>query len=188
MTCIVAVKGNDRIVIGGDSAGVAGLDVVLRKDPKVFENGPFTIGFTSSFRMGQTLMDLVVPKQKKNQNDFQFMRTTFVTAVQKHFEGTGYLKKENEQKSGGCFLVIYRGEIYKIEEDFQVEIRTDPFNACGCGEDFANGALEAIHKSGSTGWSPEWAVRTALEVAAKFSGGVRAPWTILSIPLVKETK
>lgn len=179
MTCIVAVKGVDSIVMGGDSAGVSGYDIALRKDPKVFEIGQFVIGFTSSFRIGQVLMDLKVPKQKGNQTDHQYMRTTFVKAVRTALEESGCLKSDHEVKSGGCFLVIYKKEIYRIEEDFQVEVRHDTFNACGCGESYAIGALAATDKH-VLSEHPDVAVEIALSVAARYSGGVAAPWTIIS--------
>ena len=41
--------------IGGDRAGVAGLSLTVRADEKVFQNGEFLMGFTTSFRMGQLL-------------------------------------------------------------------------------------------------------------------------------------
>ena len=55
MTCIVGLIDGNRVWMGGDSAGVSGLDITVRSDPKVFRNGDFLIGFTSSFRMGQLL-------------------------------------------------------------------------------------------------------------------------------------
>jgi len=55
MTCIVGLVENGKVYIGGDSAGVAGLDITTRKDEKVFQKENMIFGFTSSFRMGQIL-------------------------------------------------------------------------------------------------------------------------------------
>lgn len=55
MTCIVGLVDGDRVILGGDSAGIAGWHLQLRADEKVFRNGPYAIGFTTSFRMGQIL-------------------------------------------------------------------------------------------------------------------------------------
>lgn len=57
MTCIVGMlnpKGGN-VIIGGDSAAVSGIDVQLEKQPKVFRNGDFIFGCTTSFRMIQLL-------------------------------------------------------------------------------------------------------------------------------------
>ena len=58
MTCIVAVTDGKKIVMGGDSAGVSGYSLTIRKDKKVFkrkdESGTeWLFGFTTSFRMGE---------------------------------------------------------------------------------------------------------------------------------------
>lgn len=63
MTCIVGVTHKGRVYMGGDSAGVSGLDLTVRKDQKVFRNGEFAIGFTSSFRMGQILQYVFFPPE-----------------------------------------------------------------------------------------------------------------------------
>jgi len=55
MTCIVGIQHDGRVYIGGDSAGVAGYSITSRADAKVFTVGPYVMGFTSSFRMGQLL-------------------------------------------------------------------------------------------------------------------------------------
>ena len=44
MTCIAALVQDGAITMGGDSAGVAGLRLHVRSDPKVFRNGDFQVG------------------------------------------------------------------------------------------------------------------------------------------------
>ena len=55
MTCIVGLVHEGVVYIGGDSAGVGGMSLTVRADEKVFQNGEFLMGFTTSFRMGQLL-------------------------------------------------------------------------------------------------------------------------------------
>lgn len=181
MTCIVAVRGSDRIVLGGDSAGVSGYNLMSRKDAKVFVNGHMAIGFTTSFRFGQVLMDMKIPKQRAGRDDFQYMRTSFIDAVQSALEQKGALKKESEVKSGGEFITVYRGEIYKISDDFQVEMAAVPYNACGCGEPYAIGALAEMGRTGYPTQEPREACLRALQIAEQFSGGVRAPFRTIEI-------
>ena len=50
MTCIVGVAHKGAVYIGGDSAAVAGWALTCRADHKVFKNGDFVMGFTTSFR------------------------------------------------------------------------------------------------------------------------------------------
>jgi len=85
MTCIVGfIDKNNDVYIGGDSAGVSGLEIHERKDVKVFHTGNFLIGYTSSYRMGQLLrFKLKVEDQKPSQSDYEYMCTNFIDAVRK---------------------------------------------------------------------------------------------------------
>ena len=179
MTCIVGVVDADgRIVMGGDSAGVAGYDLRARADAKVFRVGDFLIGFTSSFRMGQLLrwkLASYLQAQPAAMADDEFMCTLFVDAIRKCLSEGGYARKENEAESGGEFIVGYRGALWHIESDYQVGQLVDPFAACGCGESYAHGALAVLDADAET------RVRRALETAERFSAGVRGPFVIVSL-------
>lgn len=180
MTCIVGLAAHGKVYIGGDSAGVGDWDLDVRKDPKVFVNRGFIMGFTSSFRMGQLLMhDFVPPAPSMVEDDmFRFMVKEFVPAVRRCFKDGGYASKTNEVEQGGVFLVGFRGNLFSIYEDYQVGEYYRGYGAVGCGKNFANGALHATQTSRK---SPEARVRLALEAAEAHSAGVRAPFTIKSI-------
>ncbi len=55
MTVIVGLIDEGRVHIGGDSVGISRCRLTVRKNPKVFRNGPYALGFSGSFRMGQLL-------------------------------------------------------------------------------------------------------------------------------------
>ena len=180
MTCIIGYVQKDKVYIAGDSAGVGGYDLSIRKDPKVFKNGKFIMGFTSSFRMGQLLMSskFKAKRQKPNETDYHYMITSFIDAVIKTFKDGGYLKKENEVLQGGAFLVGYKGRLYQIDSDFQVGEVEDDFNAVGCGEDIAKGAMYILKDNSEL--SPEEKLKIALGAASRFSAGVAPPFNIVS--------
>jgi len=185
MTCIVGFIEKDKVIIGGDSAGVGGLSIHIRRDPKVFKTGPFIMGFTSSFRMGQLLMSSMFkpPHQKKTQSDYDFMVTTFIEAIKDCFDEGGYSQKYKDgDDKGGTFLVGYKGELYMIESDYQVALNHDKFMAVGCGEELAEGAMFALTNSDVTYPNdPKGIMTTALEAAAHFSGGVEAPFNFVEM-------
>lgn len=176
MTCIVGIARFGVVHIGGDSAGVSGLDLTVRADPKVFRNGPFVMGFTTSFRMGQLLrFAFTPPEHPEGLDDYAFMVTRFIDGVRECLKAGGYAKKDNEVEQGGQFLVGYRGQLYEVGSDYQVAIPAYGFAAIGCGADLALGALHAL--------SPETDHRrilNALEAAATFNAGVCGPFTIIS--------
>jgi len=182
LTCIVGVIDQDKggVVMGGDSAGVGGWDLSMRKDPKVFINGSCIMGFTSSFRMGQLLRyKLKVPERKPGQELFEWMVSDFVDAVRASLKDGGYAVKDKDQESGGTFLVGVAGHLFTVHADYQVEEESANFAACGCGEQIAKGALHALGNAPTA----DTRVRVALEAAERFSAGVRAPFTILRQPL-----
>lgn len=176
MTCIVGITSDDgTITMGGDSAGISGWDVTVRTDPKVFLKDDMLIGYTSSFRMGQLLrFNLTVPTVPKRKGDYEFMCTNFVDAVRECFEDGGYMAKEKEREEGGLFLVGWRRALYRIDSDFQVGTSAESFEAIGCGEPYALGALFAYPQNKD----PKKIVEIALTTAEHFSAGVRGPFTI----------
>lgn len=179
MTCIIGLIKNKKVYLGGDSAGVGGNDVTIRKDTKVFKTGKFIIGYTSSFRMGQLLrFKLKVNNQKRGISDYEYMCTEFIDAVRNCLKDGGYARIDDNQVAIGTFLVGYKNRLYKIEEDLQVGESYENFNSVGCGEDYAKGALNILTKS-SKKRTPEQIITIALETAVKFSSGVRPPFNIL---------
>lgn len=180
MTCIVGLERNGKVYIGGDSAGVAGLSITVRADEKVFKNGPMIFGFTSSFRMGQILrFQLSIPAQEADKSDYEYMCTNFIDAVMICMESHGFLKNDKGEKSGGTFLVGYKGRLYSVHSDFQVGRSIERYDSVGCGSDLALGAVHALIEK--RGLKPEFIVEQGLLAAEKFSGGVARPFIIDSI-------
>ena len=177
MTCVVGLVQRGRVYVGVDSAAVSGWTRRKSDLPKVFRRGPFLIGYTTSFRMGQLLEhELQVPKQAVGQSDMSYMVTQFIEASRKLFKERGFTKVEANKEKGGQFLVGYKGCLYSIESDFQVGKMSDGYDAVGSGSDYALGAMAALTKL-----SPTRRIRRALEIAAHFNMGVCGPFTIKSI-------
>ena len=180
MTAIVGYVHNNNVYIGGDSAGIGpNYSVVVRNDPKVFNNGPFVIGFTSSFRMGQLLHHkLKVPKQTKTVSDYEYMCTTFVDAVRECLSSGGYTRTVSGEEKGGKFLVGYKNRLYGIDNDFQVSEARCNYMAAGCGANYALGAMYVMSLA-TKPIDPQVMVKCALKAAAAHNGGVCAPFKIL---------
>jgi ATP-dependent protease HslVU (ClpYQ) peptidase subunit len=177
MTCIVGLVQKKNVYIGGDSASVAGWTSRVTRLPKVFRRGPFLIGYTTSFRMGQLLQHaLVVPTQGDEKDDMRFMVTKFVECVRLLLKERGAAKAEANTESGGQFLVGYRGRMYSVQQDFQVNEMNDGFDAVGSGAEYALGALAATR-----GKAPVARLKSALEVSAHFNMAVSAPFYVKTL-------
>ena len=178
MTAIVGITDGQTVVIAGDSAGVGGDITRSRLDAKVFTNGPYVIGYTTSFRMGQLLRYAFKAPVPPDDEDglHAFMCVDFVNGVRQGLKEGGWASKNNDQEEGGSFLVGVRGRLFEISDDYQVGELADGYAAVGCGAEIALGAL---HATGGTAMSLEARVIAALEAAAHFSTGVRPPFTVV---------
>lgn len=181
MTCIVGMISNGRVFIGGDSAAMGGgYGLVVRNDRKVFKNGDFVMGFTTSFRMGQLLAhSFNPPKPRRDVDIFAYMVTDFVDSARQTMKNGGFARvKDSHSEEGGVFLVGYAGRLFMIDTDFQVGESVHGFDAVGCGQELALGSLH------STAFitDPEARIREALRVAEACCAGVRSPFFIQSTP------
>lgn len=174
MTAVVGLVHNRRVHIGADSAGVAGWSLTLRADEKVFRNGPYAMGFTTSYRMGQLLHHALVPPEPTGDLN-GFMVTTFIDAVRTCLKDGGWATKSSEQESGGQFLVGVSGRLFIIDSDYQVAEPALGYAAVGCGADIALGALYA-----TDGQPVRRRMKTALDAAERFSAGVQGPHAYVS--------
>ncbi len=178
MTAVVGLVQSGSVYIGADSAGVAGLNLTVRADAKVFRKKRYLFGFTTSFRMGQLIRySLTLPKPTGNLD--AFMSTTFIDAVRDCLQDGGWAAKDKDREEGGTFLVGVRGRLFTVYDDYQVGQAADGFAAVGCGDLIALGALFATADSGL---SARRRVLGALAAAERFSAGVRAPFTCLKVP------
>ena len=176
MTCIVGFLDpkTKKVTMGADSAGVAGYSITIRKDPKIFRNGNFIIGCTSSFRMIQLLRFSFKPPEIEIWDVYEYMCTSFVNAVRECFKNGGFLQKYKDgDEQGGTFLVAYKDRLFEIQDDFQVAENMNGLSSVGCGSEFALGSL---YSNINTDLTPNEKVLNALEAAAFFSAGVSGPF------------
>lgn len=182
MTCIVGHTDGTTVTIGGDSLGVDGHSMIVRKDHKVFRNGEFLIGFTTSFRMGDILRyDWTPPVQVMGDTmaTREFMITRVISSIRDVLKEQGFATKHNDAEQGGTFLVGYKGCLFVIDCDYQVGEHECGFAAVGSGRDVAMGAMHAL--SGVAGVSVEAAVRRALRAASDLNTTVGGPFFVESV-------
>jgi ATP-dependent protease HslVU (ClpYQ) peptidase subunit len=181
MTCIIGFADKDKVYIGGDSAGVSGYSIHIRADEKVFRNGPFIMGFTSSFRMGQLLRYVFQPpEQPADMDDRKFMVAVFIPAVKKCFKSGGFQRSKDGGDRGGAFLVGYKGRLYEIDEDYQVGLLADNVASVGCGESVALGAMYGL---AHTKLDPIAKILKALEITSYLNAGVRPPFIVETLSI-----
>ena len=173
MTCIVGMTHKGKVYIGADSLGSNGFTQSIRKESKVFKNGEFLIGCTSSFRMIDLLKWKFNPPTVKDDNLHKFMVTEFVDSVRKLFVDNGYCITTGDWESG-CFLVGVNGKLFSIEGDFQVY--GQEYYSVGSGSYHAMGSMYTSKRN-----SPIKDIEKALETAEHFVTSVKRPFVVESI-------
>lgn len=181
MTCVVGMVENGDVHIGADSRGSAGHTYMTRKDSKVFIVEDFIFGFTSSFRMGQIIKyHFNPPPRTENQSIDNYIHTTVLEHIIKILTNKGYNRISNNSIEGGVFLMGYKGNLYEIEEDFQIGQTYSSYSAVGCGEDFAKSCLWTIDNLGFP-LSITDKIKMAIKCAAEHSSGVDTNINLLTL-------
>lgn len=178
MTCIIGHvdKLNNKVYIAGDSAATYGATVTIRKDPKVFKNGDFVIGCTTSFRMAQLLQFSFIPPPIRDKEIFEYMCTDFINEIRNCFNKGGFMQKGSDgDEIGGCFLVGYKDRLFEIDSDYQVAENLDGIATAGCGYDVALGALY-----GNESEDILYKINKTLDIVVFLCNGVRPPFIIES--------
>jgi ATP-dependent protease HslVU (ClpYQ) peptidase subunit len=187
MSCVVGIFDKNSVIIGGDSAVVEAKSTIQTDmSPKVFrlhtQQGEYLIGHTGSGRLGNVLRHAFTPPpfERRSGSLEEYIVTHFIDALRESLKRAGFAKVENgaERVGGGKMLVGFRGQLFWIEDDYQVGQPMQGYAAIGSGETYALGAfysLQAIEHA----LTPEDQVRLALEAAAEHNTCVRPPFIII---------
>lgn len=149
MTCIVAFKIKDVedkefVVLAGDKLCSNGDTKRVYSKPKIFQNGDFWIGYTTSFYMGQLLQYVWTPPFKEestNEDDYIF--GDVVQSLSKVFADNNFGEvkgKESLEPNHGTFIMIYNGRIFEVFSNLAI-LEVDKFASVGCGSEVMEGAL-----------------------------------------------
>lgn len=178
MTCALAVTENGATLLAADSAGssIEHNEIHTFENAKVFLAGPYGIGFTTSYRLGQILrFETEFPAPPTGDLE-RFMATSFIAAVRRGLEVGGLSRELNEH---GSILVAVHGQLFCIGSEFQVMAMSTPYAAVGSGRHPAYGALYAMEGCGKT---LREKAEIALRASQTFTPGVREPFTFVEVP------
>lgn len=169
MSCVVGLKHNGKIYIAADgvSTNSRGDNIPVICD-KVFWNGDYLIGFVGSIRTGQLLIPhrFTPPKNILDLPD----------AMYEHFSKKGALCEDEDGTHihQSSFLIAWKGNLYDILVDFQLNETYGDYNALGSGSMVALGSLYTSTRVKD----PEKRILMALRAATAFSWAVGEPYTI----------
>lgn len=176
MTCIVGIETLDgRVILGADSAACNDSITMIAGEPKIFINGDFIIGYTTSFRFGQILQySFKPPKHNRKITDHAYLCGPFIDAMRTILKDKGYTEIKFNVEEGGTALIGYRGKLYYLEGDFQIRRVHPACGAVGAGRYFAMGSLLTMKNVKSN--SSMDTLKIALDVSSQLNPFVRPPF------------
>lgn len=183
LTCIVGIRAQDRVILGGDSAAIGGGICQAMAGRKVFRRGEYAFGYAGSYRLGQILEhDLQIGVVPAGEDPLRALVTCVVPALREALRAGGALKVSDgvETMDKAEILVGFRGRLFVIDDCLQVLEPEGSFLAGGKGEGIALGSLSASEELGEIAERPQDAALRALRAAARFSTSVREPFHIVS--------
>lgn len=176
MTCVVALKKDNSILLGADSAASGNNRIVQRKDKKVFKRRGIGFGFAGSFRIGPLIKyQLKIPKRPANMYNEEYVFNCLLGEIIKLLKANRLVKKNMMECN---LLIAYSGQVYKVDSDFQIELVEDDYAAIGDGEDVALGALFALKDSEMT---ENEKAEIALKASSKYCTTVSEPFNYIEV-------
>ena len=177
MTCVLALKYIDedtsKIVLAANKNGSNGS---VYTKPKIFKNGDFYIGYTTSFYMGRLLQQIWIPPEKKpNQLDDEYLFHDVIKSLHRMFENNDF---DFGAKGDGIFILVYKDRIFEVFSNMSL-LEVDTFSSIGCGSEVMQEAIGMHLYDGST--PLDEMLDRAFKIVADRSCGVSEEYDMLVI-------
>jgi ATP-dependent protease HslVU (ClpYQ) peptidase subunit len=147
MTTIAAIQGPDWVVIGADSqsSGDDGFAINI-PDGKVFKNNDIVFAAAGAVRGINLLQHDFTPPAVSTKDIDKYVTRQLLPSMRRTFVEAGYEinKSEDSVVNDNIWIVVVKGQVYRIEEDYGWERTTDNLYVAGSGERFALGAMSAL--------------------------------------------
>jgi ATP-dependent protease HslVU (ClpYQ) peptidase subunit len=185
MTCIVAVVDGNCVVMGSDSASVAGENLQVRAGVSKswlckLGKDELLIGFAGNFGEGLFIRHAFQwPKRSRGQTLEAWLVADVQPALQKALRER-FDDRKDEPLEWVLLVAAKPGRIFTLSQCGDVQESKTKFAAIGAGFSTALGCLEALEQQQSdmVSWDK---VDLALKVAEKFHSSVRAPIHLLAL-------
>lgn len=179
MTVIVGVVEGKNVWLGGDRAATGGnLDRTLLKNPKIFLKDGVGVGVCGLPKVMDAIRHGIEFPPHESGSAKDYLVSKWVPAIReglKKFDCTE--EHRGQHYFHGALLIAYRGELHKLEGNFQLVESARGYASVGSGSPAALGALKA-----SKGVGPaKKRVLDSLKAAAEENAGCAPPFDTLVV-------
>ena len=184
MTAIVGYTDGHTMMLGADSAA-SGRDVVIVCEfHKVFTSGAGLVGVSGGLRIGQLIRFQGAPLELGDDGPVPSL-LRWIQALRVGLGPAGVLRTKDgvEELADSQMLVGLAGRWFEIDSEWQIVEPTTPYWAIGSGQLLTLGALHTMAWITSAPKRPRIVVTAALQAAAMYDPGVRAPFEFVERPV-----
>jgi len=147
MTTIAAIQGPDWVVVAADSqsSGEDGFAINI-PDGKVFKNSNIVFAGAGAVRGINLLQHDFAPPVINTKDTDKYVTRQLIPAIRRTFAEAGYeiSKTDAAVENDNIWIVVVKGQVYRIDEDYSWERTVNNLYVAGSGEQFALGAMEAL--------------------------------------------
>jgi len=169
MTCIVGIKKDDKIYIGGDRRTTWGNEYLVTKQSKVFKSENFIIGCCGDRRTSAVIKYVFKPPifNEKIQSLESYLSGEFARELNKCFlENNTYDKKEPLTTSSGMVLG-YKNRLFAVTGRLSFIEPVQDYICHGSGSWHASAVMDYLAKQSDGKFEdPEAVITEAIQIAA----------------------
>ncbi|MBQ2832345.1 hypothetical protein [Methanobrevibacter sp.] len=160
MTIIVAVKTDEKIIIGTDKRVIEGDTIVSEDSSKILikeiivesykeiTHEKFLIAFSGLYSLFELLKTFKAPVKDSKDTFKEYLYKTFIPKLDQHLRSYNFIKSYNYGQEGVEWelLIAYKNQLFLVEYNLGIiEINT-PYYATGTPRDIALGSLYTAMK------------------------------------------
>lgn len=161
MTVIAGCAYDGQVHMAADSLSSSYMQANESAEAKLFRvafpGGVALVGCTTSWRFLQIMKYRLRPPVYRGTDPDEFMALGFSDAVRACMKKHGW----KEGKKGGYALIGFAGNLYLLQDEFDITRPAYGYGAVGAGEDLALGAMAAVWATADVADVPVIGVRAA---------------------------
>jgi ATP-dependent protease HslVU (ClpYQ) peptidase subunit len=185
MTCIVALKAEDRVYMGADTCVSKGDEIRSIFGVKIFKKGKFLFGCSGDVAETQVIQnDLdIYSSDFEKKSIFKYITKSLRNKIKDVLKENDCLMESASKKTymSMDMLIGYKNRLFLVDDEFAfMEITENEYDVVGSGRKYALGAMEALlHSKECLGYGYEELILKSLEISQKYCNNVKAPFEVL---------
>lgn len=173
MTVLIGIVEDNVMYLAADSIGASQHYKEVRRDSKIFRKKDMLISCTHTFRFRDIVKhEFELPEHPKKMSVEKYIVTKFISNLRILQKKLGHVGSDKDGDLGCGLLIAYRGNLIRIEADFQYAQHRMEYDSLGSGQNLARASL---HSTSFYNIDPKIRIRLAFESCRMYQNGCCEP-------------